>query len=120
MERRTATIAAATVSLTLLAGAAGLALTSGIVGASDSGVGDLSPVGARNGTSTTSTTIGDDPGAPVVVDDGRHGDDDGPLHDLFDDHGGDRDDDGDDGTDDHGGNRGPGGDDDYEGADDDD
>jgi hypothetical protein len=46
MERRKAITAAAAASLTLLAGAAGIALNSGIVGAdSNDDVGNLSPVG---------------------------------------------------------------------------
>jgi hypothetical protein len=47
MERRKAITAAAAASLTLLAGAAGIALNSGIVGADDNdGVGNLSPLGS--------------------------------------------------------------------------
>jgi hypothetical protein len=62
MERRKAVTAAAAASLTLLAGAAGIALNSGIVGANaDSDVGQLSPV-----ASTTTTT---NPPVKVYVDD---------------------------------------------------
>jgi hypothetical protein len=53
MERRKAIIAAATASLTLLAGAAAISLNTAIVGASgDDGVGQVSPVDA-----TTPSTI---------------------------------------------------------------
>lgn len=45
MERRKAVIAAATASLTLLAGAAAISLNTSLVGASgDDGVGEISPV----------------------------------------------------------------------------
>ena len=44
MERRKAITTAAAASLTLLAGAAGIALNSGIVGAGDDHVGQISPV----------------------------------------------------------------------------
>jgi hypothetical protein len=55
MERRRAVIAAATASLTLLAGAAAISLNTGIVGASgDDGPGQVSPV---DGASTPPTTI---------------------------------------------------------------
>lgn len=45
MERRKAITTAAAASLTVLAGAAGIALNSGIVGTSDGNVGNISPVG---------------------------------------------------------------------------
>jgi hypothetical protein len=49
MERRKAITTAAAASLTLLAGAAGIALNSGIVGASgDDNVGQVSPVNTTN------------------------------------------------------------------------
>jgi hypothetical protein len=55
MDRRKAVTAAAAASLTLLAGAAGITLNSGIVGASGDGkVGQLSPV---NATANPPTTI---------------------------------------------------------------
>jgi hypothetical protein len=54
MERRKAVTAAATASLTLLAGAAGIALNSGIVGASgDGNVGKVSPVNTAANPPTT-------------------------------------------------------------------
>ena len=58
MERRRTIITAAAASATLLAGAAGIALSSGIVGATgNDGVGQLSPVGA---TSNPPVTVYDD------------------------------------------------------------
>ncbi len=54
MERRKAVIAAATATLTLLAGAAAISLNTSLVGASgDDGVGQVSPVD----TATTPETI---------------------------------------------------------------
>jgi hypothetical protein len=54
MERRKAVTAAAAASLTLLAGAAGIVLNSGIVAAGgDGNVGQISPVGATAGPPTT-------------------------------------------------------------------
>jgi hypothetical protein len=56
MERRRAVIAAATASLTLLAGAAAISLNTGIIGASgDGGVGQISPVVV---TTPTSAPVG--------------------------------------------------------------
>jgi hypothetical protein len=50
MERRNAMTAAATAALTLIAGAGGMALSSGILGAAaDDGVGRVSPVPSRTG-----------------------------------------------------------------------
>jgi hypothetical protein len=58
MERRKAVIAAATASLTLLAGAAAISINSGLVGASGSdGVGTVQPIDAT----TPSTVHVDDP-----------------------------------------------------------
>ena len=64
MERRKAIATAAAASLTLLAGAAGIALNSGIVGATgDDGVGQLSPV---NTTANPPITVYvDDPAGPT-------------------------------------------------------
>jgi hypothetical protein len=79
MERRKAVIAAATASLTLLAGAAAISINSGLVGASDSdGVGTVQPIDAT----TPSTVHVDGPAAgdstPRSEDDGydvtRHDD----------------------------------------------
>ncbi len=62
MERRTAVVAAATASLTLLAGAAAISLNTGIVGASgDDGAGQISPVDAT--TTPPATIYIDEPGA---------------------------------------------------------
>ncbi|HEX5946847.1 MAG TPA: hypothetical protein VFY82_11245 [Acidimicrobiales bacterium] len=74
MERRKAVIAAATVSLTLLSGAAAIGLNTGIVGASgDDGVGQISPVD----TATTPDTIYiDEPAASPATAPSRHGEDD--------------------------------------------
>jgi hypothetical protein len=65
MERRKAITTAAAASLTLLAGAAGIALNSGIVGASgDDNVGRISPVG----TNTPPVTVYvDEPGAATAT-----------------------------------------------------
>jgi hypothetical protein len=79
MERRKAVIAAATASLTLLAGAAAISINSGLVGASGSdGVGTVQPIDAT----TPSTVHVDGPAAgdstPRSEDDGygvtRHDD----------------------------------------------
>jgi hypothetical protein len=65
MERRKAVTAAAAASLTILAGAAGIALNSGIVGANgDSDVGQLSPVATTN---PPITVYVDDPAATTVT-----------------------------------------------------
>ena len=111
MERRKAVIAAATASLTLLAGAAAISLNTGIVGASgDGGVGQISPVDpavAPGAVHVDEPTAGeaDAPGPP------RAGDDEAGFEDE-------------DGFDDDGGAQDRGGDEDhedeYEGADDDD
>jgi len=62
VERRKAVTAAAAAGLTMLAGAAGIALNSGIVGAKDDGnVGQLSPV---SGSSQQLNV--DDPTSPAV------------------------------------------------------
>jgi hypothetical protein len=110
MERRKAITAAAAASLTLLAGAGGIALNSGIVGAGGDGkVGKLSPVTA---TSAPATVYVDEPtsstaatpaptvrptettpvatSAPSAYED-DHGDDHGDDH--LDEHDGDHDDD---------------------------
>jgi hypothetical protein len=115
MERRKAVIAAATASLTLLAGAAAISLNTGIVGASgDSGVGQISPV---DPAVTSATVYVDEPAAAGAHAPGpsRAGDDEDGVEDAdgfeddgaYDDRGGDEDHD-----EDH--------DDEYEGADDDD
>jgi hypothetical protein len=64
MERRKAVTAAAAASLTMLAGAAGIALNSGIVGATNHGsVGQLTPVS----TATAPITVYvDEPAAPAT------------------------------------------------------
>ena len=66
MERRKAITAAAAASLTMLAGAAGIALNSGIVAAgADNNVGQLSPVDAT--TNPPITVYVDDPdGTPAL------------------------------------------------------
>jgi hypothetical protein len=65
MERRKAITTAAAASLTLLAGAAGIAVNSSIVSASgDDPVGKLSPVGAEVRTPTTLVYV--DRAAPVA------------------------------------------------------
>ena len=62
MERRKAITTAAAVSLTLLAGAAGIALNSGIVGAgADANVGQVSPV--NTSANPPITVYVDDPAA---------------------------------------------------------
>lgn len=120
MERRKAVIAAATASLTLLAGAAAIGINTGLVSASgDDGVGQISPVD----TATTPNTIYvDEPAASPATapsrggagdddldeelhrdEDGAYEDDDGHEEDAHDRSSADEDD----------GN-------DYEGADDDD
>jgi hypothetical protein len=73
MERRKAVIAAATASLTLLAGAAAISINSGLVGASGSdGVGTVQPIDA-----TPSTVHVDGPAAgdstPRSEEDDGHG-----------------------------------------------
>ncbi|HEX6425337.1 MAG TPA: hypothetical protein VFZ79_17760 [Acidimicrobiales bacterium] len=109
MERRTAIVAAAATSLTLLAGAAAISLNTQLVDAGgDDGVGRVSPI----------ATSGDPPGAPVevddpagTVDDDRYEDDDDPYEDHDDRYGDAQDDDRyEDRDDEH----------EYEGADDDD
>lgn len=74
MERRKAVIAAATVSLTLLSGAAAIGINTGLVGASgDDGVGQISPVD----TATTPETIYiDEPAARPATAPSRSGEDD--------------------------------------------
>jgi hypothetical protein len=63
MERRKAVIAAATASLTLLAGAAAVSLNTGIVGASgNDGAGEISPV-VDTAPTTPSTIYVDEPPA---------------------------------------------------------
>jgi hypothetical protein len=62
MERRKAVIAAATASLTLLAGGAAIGINTGIVGATgDDGVGRISPV-----EQVTTTATPTDPGQSTV------------------------------------------------------
>lgn len=64
MERRKAITAAAATALTLLAGAAGIALNSGIVGAAaQDKVGTLTPVGS---TATTPVTLYVDGSVPTA------------------------------------------------------
>ena len=66
MERRKAITTAAAASLTLLAGAAGIALNSGIVGASgDGNVGQISPV-ATTADPLTTVYI-DEPAGPTAA-----------------------------------------------------
>ena len=73
MERRKAVIAAATASLTLLAGAAAISLNTGLVGASgDDGVGQVSPVDP--GT-TPSTIYVDEPATGPTTSPGASRDD---------------------------------------------
>jgi hypothetical protein len=85
MERRKAVIAAATATLTLLAGAAAISLNTSLVGASgDDGVGQVSPVD----TATTPETIYiDEPATGQVPAGGsvRSGDDDEHDDDAVDD-----------------------------------
>jgi hypothetical protein len=91
MERRSAIIAAAGASLTLLAGAAAIGINTQLVSASDNdGVGEISPIGATE--APTETIYVDDPAAPAPApaqdddeyedreDDGYedHEDEDGP------------------------------------------
>jgi hypothetical protein len=69
MERRRAVIAAATVSLTLLAGAAVVALSSGIVGASEGdGPGHVSPIDTAT-TVTLDQPVSQAPASAVTGDD---------------------------------------------------
>jgi hypothetical protein len=80
MERRKAVIAAATATLTLLAGAAAISLNTSLVGASgDDGVGQVSPVD----TATTPETIYiDEPATTQVPAGGQvRSDDDGDDED---------------------------------------
>jgi hypothetical protein len=112
MERRKAVIAAATASLTLLAGAAAISLNTSLVDASgNDGVGQVSPVDPT----TPSTIYIDEPAAPQTSPPsrGRSGDDEFNDEDELED----EDESGRDEDDDHGYE-----DDDheYEGADDDD
>ena len=119
MERRKANMTAAAVSLTLLAGAAGIALNSGIVDTSgDDKVGQISPISTNppvtvyvdDPAGTTAVT----PAAPVQPTDsqpltsGYRYDDE---EDRYEDEGDEDEGDEDEGDDDHG---------EYEGADDDD
>lgn len=70
MERRKAITTAAVASLTLLAGAAGMALSSNIVGAgANDGVGQLSPVGSVTNPSVVTVYVDDlsDPAATVTT-----------------------------------------------------
>jgi hypothetical protein len=79
MERRKAVIAAATVSLTLLAGAASISLNTSLVGASgDDGVGQVSPVDLAT---TPSTIYVDDPAAGRTAVPNRSGDNNDDLED---------------------------------------
>jgi hypothetical protein len=109
MERRKAVIAAATATLTLLAGAAAISLNTSLVGASgNDGVGQVSPV---DPTTTPSTIYIDEPAASQTTPSSpsRSGDDEVDEED-------------DRGDDDHGNDPDGYVDDDheYEGADDDD
>jgi hypothetical protein len=85
MERRRAVIAAATASLTLLAGAAAVSLNTGIIGASgDAGVGQISPVVATTPASTLSGSPSwDDPTSRVTG--GEHEGDEYGEDDRYDD-----------------------------------
>ena len=66
MERRKAITTAAAASLTLLAGAAGMALNSGIVGASgDGNVGQISPVATT--ADPPATVYVDEPAGPTTA-----------------------------------------------------
>lgn len=114
MERRKAVIAAATASLTLVAGAVAIGLNTSLVGASgNDGVGEISPVDPATSPSTIDIDEPDDGRAPSVP---GPSDDDDEFEDEFEhddefegeDHRGDGDDAYED--DDH----------EYEGADDDD
>jgi hypothetical protein len=72
MERRKAVLAAATASLTLLAGAAAISLNTSLVGASgDDGVGQISPV---DPATTPSTIYVDVPAAGLTTAPSRSGD----------------------------------------------
>ena len=75
MERRRAVIAAATASLTLLAGAAAISLNTGIVDASgNGGAGQISPVVATTPPSTSAGSVaGQDSSNPATGD--EHEDD---------------------------------------------
>jgi hypothetical protein len=80
MERRKAVIAAATASLTLLAGAAAISLNTNLVGASgDDGVGQVSPV--DHATTTPSTIYVDEPAAGQTTSPSPSRDGDGDLED---------------------------------------
>jgi hypothetical protein len=110
MERRKAVVAAATASLTLLAGAAAISLNTSLVGASgDDGVGEVSPV---DPATTAGTVYVDEPAtAPTTspspslddedeferdesdgVEDDGHGDDGTYLDDVHEYEGADDDD----------------------------
>jgi hypothetical protein len=65
MERRKAITTAAAASLTLLAGAAGIALNSGIVSADDDNVGQISPVDTT--ANPPITVYVDDPATTTTV-----------------------------------------------------
>ena len=114
MERRKAVLAAATASLTLLAGAAAISLNTGLVGASgDDGVGQISPV---DPATTRDTIYVDEPAAAPTTAPSRSSDGRGDPEDELD-----RDED--DGHEDEGRGDDTADDDDsreYEGADDDD
>ncbi len=72
MERRKAVLAAATASLTLLAGAAAISLNTSLVGASgDDGVGHVSPV---DPATTPHTIYVDEPAAGPTAAPSRSGD----------------------------------------------
>jgi hypothetical protein len=88
MERRKAVLAAATASLTLLAGAAAISLNTSLVGASgDDGVGQISPV---DPATTPSTIYVDVPATGLTTAPSRSGDD---IDDFEDEHEDDRDED---------------------------
>jgi hypothetical protein len=116
MERRKAIIAAATASLTLLAGGAAIGINTGIVSATgDDGVGRISPV-----EQVTTTDAPADPGQPVPSgSDLSAGGDDESRYEDESEHDDEHDDEGLDGThdDDH---ELEGLEHEYEGADDDD
>jgi hypothetical protein len=79
MERRKAVLAAATASLTLLAGAAAISLNTSLVGASgDDGVGQVSPV---DPATTPSTIYVDEPAAGLTTAPSRSGDGNDDLED---------------------------------------
>lgn len=90
MERRSAIIAAAGASLTLLAGAAAIGINTQLVSASDNdGVGDISPVSGTE--SPTETIYVDDPAgaqgpAPAQGDDEYEDDEGEDEDDRYEDH----------------------------------